>query len=106
MFSINSKVLFLGEAAEREETDLSAASPRKRTFEFMENIVPSNFVANPDNHARWTRHNVLHKLESSLSGRSGRKGRNRLLALLGRGGIGSASSAAHPPNAGSLSHAS
>jgi hypothetical protein len=35
-------------------SSLSAASPRKRTFEFMENIVPSNFVANPDNHARWT----------------------------------------------------
>ncbi|KAI3103618.1 hypothetical protein CBS147333_7479 [Penicillium roqueforti] len=35
-------------------SSLSAASPKKRTFEFAENIVPTNFVANPNNHARWT----------------------------------------------------
>ncbi|CAG8906669.1 unnamed protein product [Penicillium egyptiacum] len=35
-------------------SSLSAASTSKRTFEFMESIVPSNFVANPNNHARWT----------------------------------------------------
>lgn len=32
----------------------SAASPKKRSFQFMENIVPTDFVANPNNHARWS----------------------------------------------------
>ncbi|KAJ5972197.1 uncharacterized protein N7479_002115 [Penicillium vulpinum] len=35
-------------------SSLSAPSPGKRTFEFMENIMPKNFVANPNNHARWS----------------------------------------------------
>ncbi|KAJ5440948.1 Ribonuclease P Rpp40 [Penicillium cf. griseofulvum] len=34
-------------------SSLSATSPSKRTFQFMENIVPANFVANPNIHARW-----------------------------------------------------
>ncbi|KAJ9487389.1 hypothetical protein VN97_g5926 [Penicillium thymicola] len=34
-------------------SSLSAASPKKRDFQFMENIVPTNFVANPNNYARW-----------------------------------------------------
>ncbi|KOS46545.1 hypothetical protein ACN38_g2498 [Penicillium nordicum] len=34
-------------------SSLSATSPKKRDFQFMENIVPTNFVANPNNHARW-----------------------------------------------------
>lgn len=34
-------------------SSLSATSPNKRDFQFMENIVPTNFVANPNNHARW-----------------------------------------------------
>ncbi|KAJ5779459.1 hypothetical protein N7457_007179 [Penicillium paradoxum] len=31
----------------------SSASSGKRKFEFVENVVPPNFVANPNNHARW-----------------------------------------------------
>lgn len=35
-------------------SSLSPASPKKRSFQFMENIVPTDFVANPNNHARWS----------------------------------------------------
>ncbi|KGO37952.1 hypothetical protein PEX1_055440 [Penicillium expansum] len=35
-------------------SSLSAASPSKRSFQFMESIVPPNFVANPNNHPRWS----------------------------------------------------
>lgn len=34
-------------------SSLGSTSSDKRNFEFVENVTPPNFVANPNNHARW-----------------------------------------------------